>query len=55
MKIGIYGQFYHAHSEDYIRRLLSVAGLNVLRLEHTSYRKEQGADVPTMLVIAQKP
>lgn len=44
-----------AHSEDYIRRLLSVAGLNVLRLEHTSYRKEQGADVPTMLVIAQKP
>jgi predicted TPR repeat methyltransferase len=43
-----------AHSEGYVRRVLAAAGLELAAMERAPLRKDRGADVDGLLVIAHK-
>lgn len=43
-----------AHGEDYVRRAAAATGLRILRCETASTRKDAGADVPGLVVVAAR-
>ena len=51
--LGSQGRY--AHTENYVRQRLAVAGLDARSLEHVILRREGGHDVPGLLVLAYKP
>jgi predicted TPR repeat methyltransferase len=44
-----------SHSEAYIKQVVALAGLVLMRLDRDSFRRERNIDVPGLLVIARKP
>jgi len=44
-----------AHSADYLLRMLKAAGLDLVSMEETTLRKDRGADVAGLIVIARMP
>ncbi len=44
-----------AHSADYVARAVKSVGLDLISIEETVLRKDRGADVAGLLVIARKP
>lgn len=44
-----------AHSADYVAKVVRAAGLDLVSVEEAALRKDRGADVAGLLVIARKP
>ncbi|WP_026606477.1 class I SAM-dependent DNA methyltransferase [Methylocapsa acidiphila] len=51
---GIGADLRYSHSEAYVRRVASAAGLSIAFLEQNSTRKDVGADVPGLVVVAAR-